>query len=140
MSNTDKNDKRIGRWKKGESGNPNGRPKSDNSQMRDKLRQAMPEIIDKLIELAKAGDTHAIKVIMDKTVPNIKPVGASVLIGGLIPSDTPENQAKAITSAMAGGLIDTSTAGDMMSVIERQMKIVEVSELAKRVEQLELGL
>jgi hypothetical protein len=132
--------KPVSRFKKGQSGNPSGRPKRDNSQMRDKLRQAMPEIVDKLIELAKGGDMQAIKVIMDKTTPNIKPIGAHVLINGLIPSDKPENQAQAVIAAMAGGLIDTSTGADMLSAIERLMKVREVSELTARIEQLELGL
>lgn len=137
MSETNEPKKPIHRFKKGQSGNPSGRPKSDNAQMRDKLRQAMPEIIDKLIEQAKAGDMQAIKLIMDKTVPSLKPIGATVLISGLIPTDTPENQAQAVLSAIGSGLIDTSTGADLLASIERLMKIKEVSELEQRLTALE---
>ena len=137
MSETNEPKKRVGGFKKGQSGNPSGRPKSDNAQMRDKLRKAMPEIIDKLIEQAKAGDMQAIKLIMDKTVPSLKPIGATVLISGLIPTDTPENQAQAVLSAIGSGLIDTSTGADLLASIERLMKIKEVSELEQRLAALE---
>lgn len=137
MNNTNEPKKRVGGFKKGQSGNPSGRPKSDNAQMRDKLRQAMPEIVDKLIEQAKAGDMQAIKLIMDKTVPSLKPIGATVLINGLIPTDTPENQAQAVLSAIGSGLIDTSTGADLLASIERLMKIKEVSELEQRLTALE---
>lgn len=129
--------KRARGFKKGVSGNPSGRPKSDNAGMREKLRAAMPEIIDVLIAKAKEGDTAAIKLILDKTTPSIKPIGAHVLIAGLIPSDTPENQAQAVLGAMAGGLVDTSTGADLLASIERLMKIKEVSELTRRIEELE---
>ena len=133
----DEQKKPVSRFKKGQSGNPSGRPKSDNAGMRDKLAKAMPEIIDKLIEQALLGDMAAIKLVLDKTTPNIKPVGAHVLLTGLIPNDTPENQAQSVLSAIAGGLIDTSTGMDLLASIERLMKIKEVSELEQRIESLE---
>lgn len=125
------------KFKKGVSGNPKGRPKSDNSGLRDKLRQAMPEIIEQLINQAKAGDMQAIKLILDKTVPNLKPTGATVSIIGLIATDEPENQAQAIVSAMAGGLVDTSTGSELLYGIERLMSIREKTDLEKRIKALE---
>ena len=64
-------------WKKGESGNPAGRPKRNfvlTDALREKLAQPiggngktqLDGVICKLVSLARKGDTHAIQQIFDR--------------------------------------------------------------------------
>jgi hypothetical protein len=74
-----------GRFVKGQSGNPNGRPpntKNKLSNLRKELELAVIEhvgiekikrIINKVVEKAEAGDMRAAKLILDKVVPNASP-------------------------------------------------------------------
>lgn len=66
----------VGKWKKGQSGNPNGRPPKDYSlseilikKLKQKGRNDKEEreiLIEKLLELAHGGDLQAIKYIYDR--------------------------------------------------------------------------
>jgi hypothetical protein len=74
-----------GRFVKGHSGNPAGRPpnsKNKLSNLRKELELALVEhigierlkrIINKVAEKAEAGDMRAAKLLLDKTVPNASP-------------------------------------------------------------------
>jgi hypothetical protein len=74
-----------GRFVKGQSGNPKGRPPNTNNKLatlRKELELAILEhvgvekvkrIINKVVEKAEAGDMRAAKLILDKVVPNAGP-------------------------------------------------------------------
>jgi hypothetical protein len=64
----------MARFKPGQSGNPKGRPKGSYTKQLTALRQAADEILPSLIEKAKAGDMEAIRLIIDRAVPKLKPV------------------------------------------------------------------
>jgi len=66
----------LGRWGKGNSGNPNGRPRRGNT-LADELRKVLnrkgPDgkknnvaIAEKLVELARSGEVKAIREIFDR--------------------------------------------------------------------------
>jgi len=61
-------------FQKGQSGNPAGKRKGAGIQgeLRKKLNQNLPAILDLLIEQALAGDLVAIKLLMEKGFPNRK--------------------------------------------------------------------
>lgn len=68
-----------GRWVKGQSGNPRGRPKKELTALQRDLEGAVREhlspdkvrrILNKLVEKAEGGDVKAAKLILDKLVPN----------------------------------------------------------------------
>lgn len=72
-------------WKKGESGNPTGRPKGSKNRLT-LLREAVladaeelvlekwEDLVRKTIQLAEAGDTTALKILWDRMIPSRKAV------------------------------------------------------------------
>lgn len=63
-------------YQKGQSGNPAGRPKG----AKGKRAQIPPEVtadaLKRLAELVASGDAQAIKLVLDRTVPALKPTTA----------------------------------------------------------------
>ena len=62
------------KFKAGVSGNPKGRPKNKTpaTLLRKSIVEAMPDIILKLVEQAKEGDTAAAKILLDRCCPTLK--------------------------------------------------------------------
>ena len=58
----------------GKSGNPNGRPKNKSAPLilKKAINEAMPEIIQGLIDAAKLGDVGAATVLLNRCVPALK--------------------------------------------------------------------
>lgn len=74
---------RVGRFMKGVSGNPNGRPKGSKNkitlmklalegELRTQMKPHMAQILSVAIAKAKDGDPAMIKLLLDKTLPTTK--------------------------------------------------------------------
>jgi len=63
------------KFKPGQSGNLKGRPKDKTlaTQLRKAIVDDMPDIVSKLVELAKGGDMQAAKLLLDRVCPTLKP-------------------------------------------------------------------
>ena len=125
-------------WKPGQSGNPAGK-KPGNGKI-DKLRAALakelPEVLAALVAQAKAGDIGAIKLILERTVPALRPVDAASPLnlpaaGGLA------EQGRAVLAALASGYLPVNQATGILQGLGNLAKLVELDELEKRVAALE---
>jgi hypothetical protein len=126
------------KWQTGQSGNPGGR--KPGSGKIDKLRAALakelPEVLEALVAQAKAGDTGAIKLILERTVPALRPVDAVAPLnlpvdGGLA------DQGRAVLAALAVGHLPANQAAGILQGLGNLAKLVELDELDKRVTALE---
>ncbi|WP_268921423.1 DUF5681 domain-containing protein [Methylotetracoccus oryzae] len=123
----------MGRWKKGQSGNPSGRP-SKVSPHRKLLADNAGALASKMIELATGGDVQALRWCLDRLVPPLKARTEPVtldLAGSLA------EQGNAILRAAGDGRITPDEAHTLLSALASQARIVEVTELQTRIEALE---
>ncbi len=58
----------IGRFAKGNKGGP-GRPRAKTDEYKAMMMEGMPEVIAKLMELAKSGDLTAIRLVLERMYP-----------------------------------------------------------------------
>lgn len=133
-----RNTENLRPWRKGQSGNPNGRRAKGLASV-EKLREALvPEIKDiitKVVEQAKAGDLTAARLIFERVMPPIKAIEAPVVLEEL--AGTLTDQGASILRAMAEGTLAPAQAAQLLGAIAAQAKITEVDDLARRLADLE---
>lgn len=128
-----------GQFRPGQSGNPAGRPKSESAALRERLAKEGNKIADTLIAAALGGDVSALKLVMDRIVPPLKPSAAPVELN-LPASLTPKAIAETILRAAAAGEIPPDVAAQLVSAAGQFARIEELEELRQRMEALEAAL
>ncbi len=128
----------AGQWKPGQSGNPGGkRPGSGELQkLRASIAEHTPSIIGKLVELAKAGDIQAARLILERVFPAVKPSEQAIELE-LPEGGTLTAKAAAVLSAAAAGELAPGQAAQMIAALGTVAKIVETDDLAQRIKALE---
>ena len=129
------------RFKKGQSGNPAGRPKgvpNPATRLRQKIADHVPEIIETLVSNAKGGDTAAASVLLARCLPALKPQAdtAGVVLNG----ESLTERAESISAAAMAGVLSPTAAGELMGILGQQARIAEIGEMAERLERIENAL
>lgn len=129
-------------WKPGQSGNPKGRPKGSlNATTKAVLTllEGEAETITRVaIEAAKAGDMMAVRLVLDRLVPNAKE--RAVELPDMPDTSTSAGVSQAqqrILESVAAGTITPGEANTLAGVLEQRRKALETVELEKRIEALE---
>lgn len=125
-----------GTFKKGTSGNPSGRPKTEHTLLRQKLAVHGEEVARVVVQAALQGDIQAAKIVLERLCPPLKPSTAPVVI------TLPENPsiadtARAIIEHVADGQIAPDVAGQLVQAVAALARVVEIDELATRLNALE---
>lgn len=126
-------------YKKGQSGNPAGKPKGtkdSRTELRRLLEPHSAKLVKKVVEKALDGDTAALRICMDRLIAPVR--SNPIRIGTL--SGTLAERGDQVMEAIAQGSIGVEEAASLMSVIQSQARIIEADELAKRVAALEARL
>jgi hypothetical protein len=123
-------------FKRGESGNPAGRPKGQApaTQLRKAIADAAPDIINTLILAAKDGDLQACKVLLDKVVPALRPEALPVQIDA--GASLAESGSNVINAAMSGD-VPPDVGANLIAALAAQSRVIEITELAARLERIE---
>ena len=129
------------KFKKGRSGNPNGKPKGARSKATfaaEALLDGEAEAITrKAIEKAKDGDMTAIRLCLERILPAVRSRPIEI---DLPPVETAEDITAAqgaVIAAMARGEITPDDASTVAGVLEARRRAIETVELEKRIEILE---
>jgi hypothetical protein len=131
-----------GRFRKGNSGNPAGRPlgaRNKATEMAEFLLDGQAEALTrKAVECALEGDSIALRLCLDRIIPPRR--GRTVRLDGLSPirgaADLGHTMA-AITTAATGGAITPGEAAELARVVEIFVRAVETSDFERRLRQLE---
>ena len=129
------------RFKKGQSGNPNGKPKG----ARNKATLAAEALLDgeaeaitrKAIEKAKAGDMMAIRLCLERILPTIKYRPIEIDLPPVETAQDIQSAHGAVIAAMAKGEITPDDAGTIAGVLEARRRAIETVELEARMVALE---
>jgi hypothetical protein len=122
MSSDDTGQKQAGRFQKGQSGNPAGRPRGS----RNTATLAAEAILDgeaealtrKAIEMALGGDTVALKLCLDRIYPARKDRAVTFALPPITSARDAADIAAAVAEAVAAGHLSPSEAAELGKVIE----------------------
>lgn len=128
----------MAKFQPGTSGNTAGRPKNKTpaTAIRKAIADNSTRIVQTLIELALEGDVQAARCLLDKICPSLKATAPAVELPDASGKGLSEQGAAVISAAMMGD-IAPDVAGQLLSALASQAKLVEVSELEKRIESIE---
>lgn len=135
MSNEQKS--RPGRWKPGQSGNPAGKPKGagEVAKLRAAIAQDVPQILEALKAQALAGDVQAARLLLERTIAPLKAVEPPQPL--TLPDGSLTEQGRAVLASVADGEIAASQGAALVAAIGTLARVVEIDELAARIEALE---
>ena len=104
--------------------------------MRDALATDLQKVIVTLRAQALAGDMQAIRIVLDRVVPSLRPVELPAVLA-LPVGGTLADQARAVVQAAADGDLAPSQAAQIVTAMSGVAKIIETTELVRRIEALE---
>ncbi|WGS85832.1 DUF5681 domain-containing protein [Methylomonas sp. UP202] len=124
------------KFKPGQSGNPAGRPKDKTpaTLLRKAIADDMPDVVRKLVELAKEGDVQAAKVLLDRICPPLRPQAIPVTVekGATLPESGGN-----VVAATLSGEIPPDIGAMLIRALAEQGKLIELQEMADRLQRLE---
>jgi hypothetical protein len=127
-------------YKKGQSGNPSGRPKGiadKRLHLRSYIEANSGELIAKLVDMAKEGDMGAMRLVIDRLIPPVRENRLDVQLPDVTCiSACSEAQAK-ILAAVASGELFPSEGDALSGLVENRRKALETSEIVDRLTALE---
>lgn len=129
------------KFKKGQSGNPAGRPKGALGKAT-KWRLALEPHGDELFKTAVAhalsGDMAALKLCLERISPPIK--ANSLPVEFALQGSSLSEKAESVLKAIADGVIDVDSGRKLIGAISDLGRIIEVDSILERLEALEAGV
>ena len=124
-------------WKPGQSGNPKGRPPGagEVAKLRAAIAGNVPAILQSLTAAAMAGDVQAARLLLERTLPALKPAEQAQALH--LPDGTLTAQGRAVLAAVAAGELAPRQGAALLGAIGTLARVAEVDELARRIEALE---
>lgn len=138
----DKTEEKQGKFQKGRSGNPLGRPKGIRNRATLLVEALFEDEIEgicrKVIEEAKQGNVQAIKIVLDRILPVKKEALLFIDLPPVIKTGSDILEAiSRVVEAVCHGKISPSEGETLTRIIERQAKAIELNEFEQRLKTLE---
>ena len=116
-----------------------GRPRGTKTrpELKRMLLDKSPEIIQKVLDLALAGDPMALKLCLERLIPALKPMDDAISIGGVAVAEGLAEKGNLIFNAMADSTISPSQAAMLLGALGNMARIEETTDLANRIKLLE---
>lgn len=117
-----------------------GRPRkgmSESEKVRALIEPHKADIINKLVELAKAGDPQSIKLCLERLAPAPRPEAEMVVVPGLKEAGTMQEKATAILVAVADGNVSAEAGDKLLAMLDRYGRAVVLDEHERRLRAIE---
>jgi hypothetical protein len=128
-------------FEKGQSGNPAGRPPGARNKATLLIEKLLDDdaksITEKAIELAKAGDSTALRLCLDRIAPPRKDRHIAFNLPKLEKPEHAVLAAASIVAAVANAELTPSEAAEMMKLVEGYTRILEAEDHEQRLRALE---
>ena len=131
------------RFKKGQSGNPSGKPKGATDRrtaLRELLKPYAADLVAKVVTMAKEGDIGALRICIDRIIPPAKEDPVSVKLPKIAGAEDCTKAQAAVLNAVAAGEMLPGEGQAVSALIENQRRAYETTELSKRLEAIEAQL
>ena len=130
-----------GRFRKGVSGNPAGRPRGSRNKttlLAERLLEHEAEdLVRQLVERAKAGDPTALRLCIERLLPKPKERPLQFELGPVSSAEDAVGALSRILSGVSNGELTASEAQVLVGMIETTLKAIEVRDLEERLNALE---
>lgn len=124
-------------WKKGQSGNPAGRPPGSGevAKVRAAIAAQVPALLAKLVAQALDGDTSAARLLLERAIAPLKAAEQPQAL--TLPDGSLTDQGRAVLASVAAGELAPGQGAALLGAIGTLARVAEVDELAARVAALE---
>jgi hypothetical protein len=138
----------MSKFKKGQSGNPAGRPTGSRNKATMLAEKLFDEklfgedkradaIITKAIELAESGDTACIRLCLDRIAPPRKDRPVCFELPRMTESKDAVSASAAIVEAIATGELTPAEATELSKVVDSYARVLQAVEFEERLSKLE---
>jgi hypothetical protein len=128
-------------FRKGQSGNPAGKPKGARHKttlLAEKLMQDGAEAVVKaVVDAAKGGDMTAARLVLDRIAPARRDSPVTFELPKIETAGDAIAASAAVLNAVAGGELTPDEAASVLRLVENHMKIVEIGDIDERLRRLE---
>lgn len=130
-----------GKFRRGQSGNPSGRP----AGARHKVTRAIEALLEgqadaltqKAIDMALGGDGPALRLCLDRIAPPRKDMPVSFALPPIKSAADTVAASSSLLDAVAAGEVTPDEAGRVMALLTSHRALVETGDLEQRIEALE---
>jgi len=122
-------------FKKGQSGNPAGRPKGARDKRLALMLSNEKALQRKLVKMALGGDVAAMRIIADRLWTRLRPEAVPVRV--TTASSDLASQGAAIIDAALSGQLTPDVLRDLLSALANQARLIEFTEIEARLQALE---
>jgi hypothetical protein len=134
----------MAKFQKGQSGNPRGKPKGTRNKTTVLFERLLDEnaepLIEKAIELAKAGDVPSLRLLIDRIAPARKDRHVAFNLPEMACGADAVKAAAALAEAVADGELTPSEAADLGKLVESYARALQGVEFEERLSKLEKAI
>jgi len=129
-------------WTKGKSGNPLGRPRgrSKAAELRRAFEEGWEKAVEKIKELALAGDQKLLMYWGDKIIPTLRTVDLPGTVPSFAEAKTLSDKSSAILQSIADGELNVPDGLSLMQAVANAARVSESVEQEKQIAELEAAL
>ena len=122
-------------FKKGQSGNPAGRPKGVCVKRLELFRSNDEKLQKKVLDMALGGDVAMLKIVADRLWPRLRPQALPIIVKAK--SADLATRGSAIIDAALAGELTPDVLRDLLSALADQARLIEFTEIENRLQALE---